>query len=76
MEPDGLLPCSQASVTGPSPESDESNPHSHVRVLIDFNIILPSASRCIENSVENFVRHSPRENRDDKSGEPDFRNEK
>jgi hypothetical protein len=30
MEPEGSLPCSQASSTGPYPEIDESSPYNPI----------------------------------------------
>jgi hypothetical protein len=29
MEPEGLVPCSQQSATGPCPEPDAANQHPH-----------------------------------------------
>jgi hypothetical protein len=33
MEPDGSLPCSQESATGPCPEPDQSNPYHPIVFL-------------------------------------------
>jgi hypothetical protein len=35
MEPEGSLPCSKESATGPSPEPDASNPHAPTLFLSD-----------------------------------------
>jgi hypothetical protein len=33
MEPEGSLPCSQYSATGPYPETDESSPYAHIIIV-------------------------------------------
>jgi hypothetical protein len=46
MEPEGSFPCSQKTVTGPYPESDESIPHPKPYFpKIHLIIILPSTPR-------------------------------
>jgi hypothetical protein len=47
MEPEGSLPCSQKSATGPYPESVQSSPHFHVlymKLILSFHrrLVLPS----------------------------------
>jgi hypothetical protein len=46
MEPKGALLCTQEPPTWPCPEPDIPNLPSHpIYVKIDFNIILPNASK-------------------------------
>jgi hypothetical protein len=42
MEPEGSLPRSQVSSTGPYPEPEQSSPYHTILSKIHFNIILTS----------------------------------
>jgi hypothetical protein len=44
MEPEGSLPCSQDSSTGPYHKPDKSNPYHLILSRIHFNIVDPSTS--------------------------------
>lgn len=48
MEPEGSLPCSQKSATGPYPESDECNSHTYFTNNL-FNIIILSTPTYSES---------------------------
>jgi hypothetical protein len=57
MEPEGSLPYSQQSSTGPYPEPDQSSPYHPYRFKIRFNIILPPKSIPSQLSLSFWLSH-------------------